>query len=126
MRASCWRRASPRSSGQSWCGRRSIRHTPAIGRTHGVHAEPTTFGLKLLGWATELRRQQQRLATAFEGVRVGKLSGAVGTYANSDPQVEASALERLGLEREEVATQVIPRDRHAALLASLAGRRLDT
>ena len=97
------------------------RHTPTIGRTHGVHAEPTTFGLKLLGWATELRRQQQRLATAFEGVRVGKLSGAVGTYANSDPQVEASALDRLGLEREEVATQVIPRDRHAALLASLAG-----
>ena len=100
---------------------RGVRHTPAIGRTHGVHAEPTTFGLKLLGWATELRRQQQRLATAFEGVRVGKLSGAVGTYANSDPQVEASALDRLGLEREEVATQVIPRDRHAALLASLAG-----
>src|SRR6478752_6550584 len=65
------------------------RHTPAIGRTHGVHAEPTTFGLKLLGWVTELRRDRDRLAAAFEGVRVGKLSGAVGVYANSDPRVEA-------------------------------------
>jgi len=98
-----------------------FRHTPTIGRTHGVHAEPTTFGLKLLGWVTELRRQRDRLATAFEGVRVGKLSGAVGAYANSDPRVEASALDRLGLEREDVATQVVPRDRHAALLAAIAG-----
>ena len=61
------------------------RHTPMIGRTHGVHAEPTTFGLKLLGWAVELRRERERLAAAFEGVRVGKLSGAVGTYANCRP-----------------------------------------
>ena len=98
-----------------------FRHTPTIGRTHGVHAEPTTFGLKLLGWVTELRRQRDRLATAFEGVRVGKLSGAVGAYANSDPRVEASALDRLGLEREDVATQVVPRDRHAALLSAIAG-----
>jgi adenylosuccinate lyase len=98
-----------------------FRHTPTIGRTHGVHAEPTTFGLKLLGWVTELRRQRDRLATAFEGVRVGKLSGAVGAYANSDPRVEAFALDRLGLEREEVATQVVPRDRHAALLSAIAG-----
>jgi adenylosuccinate lyase len=98
-----------------------FRHTPTIGRTHGVHAEPTTFGLKLLGWVTELRRQRDRLATAFEGVRVGKLSGAVGAYANSDPRVEAAALDRLGLEREDVATQVVPRDRHAALLSAIAG-----
>ena len=98
-----------------------FRHTPTIGRTHGVHAEPTTFGLKLLGWVTELRRQRDRLATAFEGVRVGKLSGAVGAYANTEPRVEAAALDRLGLEREDVATQVVPRDRHAALLSAIAG-----
>ena len=98
-----------------------FRHTPTIGRTHGVHAEPTTFGLKLLGWVTELRRQRARLQTAFDGVRVGKLSGAVGSYANSDPRVEALALEALGLDREDVATQVVPRDRHAALLSALAG-----
>ena len=94
------------------------RHTPTIGRTHGVHAEPTTFGLKLLGWVTELRRDRDRLAAAFEGVRVGKLSGAVGTYANCrPPRSRTSPCRRSGLEREDVATQVIPRDRHAALLA---------
>ena len=65
------------------------RHTPTIGRTHGVHAEPTTFGLKLLGWLMELRRGRTRLETALAGVRVGKLSGAVGAYANTDPRVEA-------------------------------------
>ena len=92
-----------------------------IGRTHGVHAEPTTFGLKLLGWVTELRRQRERLQAAFDGVAVGKLSGAVGAYANTDPRVEEIALEALGLQREDVATQVIPRDRHAALLAAIAG-----
>jgi adenylosuccinate lyase len=97
------------------------RHTPMIGRTHGVHAEPTTFGLKLLSWLMELRRQRRRVAAAFEDLRIGKLSGAVGTYANNDPQVEASALAMLGVEREFVATQVIPRDRHAALLSALAG-----
>ena len=97
------------------------RHTPMIGRTHGVHAEPITFGLKLLGWAVELRRQRERLGAAFDGVRHGKLSGAVGTYANAEPQVEASTLAALGLEREDVATQVIPRDRHAALLSAIAG-----
>jgi adenylosuccinate lyase len=104
-----------------------FRRTPMIGRTHGVHAEPTTFGLVLLGHAVELRRQRRRLAAAFEDVCVGKLSGAVGTYANSDPRVESLALERLGLEAEEVATQVIPRDRHARLLSALAeaGSSLD-
>jgi adenylosuccinate lyase len=98
-----------------------FRHTPMIGRTHGVHAEPTTFGLVLLGFVTELRRQQLRLRDAFAAVKVGKLSGAVGTYANSEPRIEEFALARLGLEREQVATQVIPRDRHANLLSVLAG-----
>jgi adenylosuccinate lyase len=98
-----------------------FRHTPTVGRTHGVHAEPTTFGLKLLGWVTELRRQRVRLQAALDGLRVGKLSGAVGAYANSDPRMEAAALAALGLDREDVATQVVPRDRHAALLAAVAG-----
>jgi adenylosuccinate lyase len=104
-----------------------FRHTPMIGRTHGVHAEPTTFGLVLLGHAMELRRQRGRLTAAFADVAVGKLSGAVGTYANSDPRVEAFALERLELDAEDVATQVVPRDRHARLLSALAeaGASLD-
>ena len=104
-----------------------FRHTPMIGRTHGVHAEPTTFGLVLLGHAMELRRQRARLTAAFADVTVGKLSGAVGTYANSEPRVEAFALERLELDVEDVATQVIPRDRHARLLCALAeaGASLD-
>jgi adenylosuccinate lyase len=98
-----------------------FRHTPTVGRTHGVHAEPTTFGLKVLGWVTELRRQRVRLQAAFDGVRVGKLSGAVGAYSNSDPRMEAATLAALGLDREDVATQVVPRDRHAALLSAVAG-----
>src|SRR4249920_2281336 len=97
------------------------RHTPTIGRTHGVHAEPTTFGLKLLGWLMELRRGRTRLETALAGVRVGKLSGAVGAYANTDPRVEEFALGALGPDREPVATQVVARDRHAALLNAVAG-----
>jgi adenylosuccinate lyase len=96
------------------------RLTLCIGRTHGVHAEPTTFGLKLAGWAMELGRARERLARALERVRVGKLSGAVGTYATSDPELERVACERLGLEPEAVATQVVPRDRHAELLGALA------
>jgi adenylosuccinate lyase len=96
------------------------RTTVTIGRTHGVHAEPTTFGLKLAGWAFELDRGRTRLVRALEGVRVGKLSGAVGTYAATDPEVERIACERLGLEPESVSTQVVPRDRHAELLAALA------
>jgi adenylosuccinate lyase len=97
------------------------RRTLMVGRTHGVHAEPTTFGLKLLSWAAELRRQRARVAAAFEDVRVGTLSGAVGTYAGGDPRMEEAALARLGLRREPVATQVVPRDRHAALVGALAG-----
>jgi adenylosuccinate lyase len=96
------------------------RMTLTIGRTHGVHAEPTTFGLKLAVWAFELDRDRERLAAALAGVRVGKLSGAVGNYAAIDPEVERLACERLGLEPEPAATQVVQRDRHAALLAALA------
>jgi adenylosuccinate lyase len=91
-----------------------------IGRTHGVHAEPTTFGLKLAGWAFELDRSRGRLERALETMRVGKLSGAVGTYAATDPELERIACERLGLEPDPVSTQIVQRDRHAELLAALA------
>ncbi|HEU5065552.1 MAG TPA: adenylosuccinate lyase, partial [Gaiellaceae bacterium] len=96
------------------------RLTITIGRTHGVHAEPTTFGLKLAVWAFELERARSRVDRALEGVRVGKLSGAVGNYAAIDPEVERIACERLGLEPEPAATQVVQRDRHAELLGALA------
>jgi adenylosuccinate lyase len=96
------------------------RLTITIGRTHGVHAEPTTFGLKLAVWAFELDRARGRVARALEGVRVGKLSGAVGNYAAVDPEVERLTCERLGLEPEPAATQIVQRDRHAELLTSLA------
>lgn len=96
------------------------RDTIAIGRTHGVHAEPTTFGLKLAGWAFELDRNRVRVERALEGLRVGKLSGAVGTYAATDPDVERLACERLGLEPAPTSTQILQRDRHAELLAALA------
>ena len=96
------------------------RMTLVIGRTHGVHAEPTTFGLKLAVWAFELERGRERLARALAGMRVGKLSGAVGTYAASDPEVERVACERLGLEPAPASTQILQRDRHAELLCALA------
>jgi adenylosuccinate lyase len=96
------------------------RDTLCIGRTHGVHAEPTTFGLKLAGWAFELARDRERLTRALADLRVGKLSGAVGTYSATDPEVERIACERLGLEPDPVSTQILQRDRHAALLATLA------
>jgi adenylosuccinate lyase len=96
------------------------RETLIMGRTHGVHAEPTTFGLKLAGWAFELDRGRARLTHALEGLRVGKLSGAVGNYAAIDPEVERIACERLGLEPEPVSTQIVQRDRHAELLSALA------
>jgi adenylosuccinate lyase len=96
------------------------RATLCIGRTHGVHAEPTTFGLKLAVWAFELDRALQRLTRALEGLRVGKLSGAVGQYAAIDPEVERLACERLGLEPSPASTQILQRDRHAELLAALA------
>jgi len=96
------------------------RDTLCVGRTHGVHAEPTTFGLRLAGFAFEADRNLLRLTDAFEQLRFGKLSGAVGTYASVPPAVEARVMERLGLEREDVATQVIPRDRHAVLTSRIA------
>jgi len=96
------------------------RRTITIGRTHGIHAEPTTFGLKLAGWAFGLERDRVRVTRALEGIRVGKLSGAVGTYSAADPEVERVACERLGLEPAPSSTQIIQRDRHAEVLNALA------
>ena len=96
------------------------RLTPMIGRTHGVHAEPMTFGLKLALWYAELQRDLDRVLRAREVVSVGKLSGAVGTFAHLDPAIEARACERLGLQPAPVASQVIQRDRHAELVCTLA------
>jgi adenylosuccinate lyase len=96
------------------------RHTICIGRSHGIHAEPTTFGWKLAGWAFELDRARTRTLRALETNRVGQLSGTVGTYAQLDPEVERVACDRLGLEPDPVSTQVIARDRHAELLSALA------
>ena len=97
------------------------RGTVCVGRTHGVHAEPTSFGLKMLGWYAEMGRQYGRLLEAFEGIRFGKISGAVGTAAHLPPAMEEETLRRLGLRCEPVATQVVPRDRLAALLCAVAG-----
>jgi adenylosuccinate lyase len=104
------------------------RRTPMIGRTHGVHAEPMTFGLKLALWHDQLGRDLVRLTHAREAVRVGKISGAVGTYAHLDPSVEADVCRQLGLEPAPISTQVIQRDRHAELLTALAiaGASLET
>jgi adenylosuccinate lyase len=96
------------------------RDTLCMGRTHGVHAEPTTFGLKLAGWAFGLDRDRTRIERAVAGMRVGKLSGAVGQYAAIDPEVERIACERLGLEPAPSSTQILQRDRHAELLSALA------
>ncbi len=96
------------------------RETLTIGRTHGIHAEPTTFGLKLAGWAFALERDRTRVTRALEGMRVGKLSGAVGTYSAADPEVERIACERLGLEPAPSSTQILQRDRHAEVLNALA------
>ncbi len=98
-----------------------FRHTPCVGRTHGVHAEPTTFGLKLLVFSAEMRRQRARLLRALEEAAVGKLSGAVGTFAHLPPDLEEAVCARLGVGFEPAATQVVQRDRHAALAAALAG-----
>jgi adenylosuccinate lyase len=96
------------------------RHTPMIGRTHGVHAEPMTFGLKLALWYAEVGRDIERVRRARDVVGVGKLSGAVGTFAHLPPAIEADVCRRLGLEPAPVASQVIQRDRHAELLSALA------
>ena len=97
-----------------------FRDTPCIGRTHGIHAEPTSFGLRLAGFAFEADRNVERLRRAFAAAAVGKLSGAVGTYASLPPSVEAAVMARLGLTAEDASTQVVPRDRHAELLCAVA------
>ncbi|MBT9260352.1 MAG: adenylosuccinate lyase [Clostridiales bacterium] len=97
------------------------KHQLTVGRTHGVHAEPTTFGFKLASFYAEMVRHRERLMRALREAAVVKLSGAVGTYADVPPQVEAYVAEKLGLEVETVATQVVARDRHAHLLATMAG-----
>ena len=101
---------------------RAIEHkdTPMIGRTHGVHAEVMTFGLKLALWYADITRSIERVRRAREGVRVGMISGAVGTFAHLDPSIEADVCRRLGLEPDAVSSQVIQRDRHAELLSALA------
>jgi adenylosuccinate lyase len=96
------------------------RHTPIVGRTHGIHAEPTTFGLKLLVLHEALRRGRARLARALDEAAVGKVSGAVGTFAHLDPAVEEAVCRRLGLGFESASTQVVQRDRHAAFVTALA------
>ncbi|MGZ5313030.1 MAG: adenylosuccinate lyase [Solirubrobacterales bacterium] len=99
---------------------REHAETLCVGRTHGVHAEPTTFGLKLAGFAFEADRNLERLAGAVDGLAVGAISGAVGTNASVPPAVEERVMEALGLRREDISTQVIPRDRHAVLVARIA------
>lgn len=94
--------------------------TPEIGRTHGIHAEPITFGFKVANWRAELRRNRRRLQTLREEVAVGKVSGAVGIHAHTDPPLEARVMEMLGLRPDEASTQIVNRDRHAAFLNGLA------
>ena len=96
------------------------RHTICVGRTHGIHAEPMTFGLKFLLWMDETERNIERLELAKKYISVGKLSGAVGTYSNIDPFVEKYVCEKLGLEPVKLATQVVQRDRHAFYLTTIA------
>jgi adenylosuccinate lyase len=96
------------------------RHTIMIGRSHGIHAEPITFGFKLAGWLAELLRHRDRLSEVQKRIAVGKISGAVGTYANVDPQIEAIACQKLGLEPDTASTQIISRDRHAEFVQVLA------
>ena len=99
---------------------REHKHTVCVGRTHGVHAEPTTFGLKLARFYDQVQRDIERFDAAAEAIRVGKLSGAVGTFANIPPEVERLTCERLGLRAAPISTQVLPRDLHAQYLAALA------
>ncbi len=96
------------------------KNIPCIGRTHGIHAEPTSFGLRFLGWYTEFFRQKQRLNQAIETIGYGKLSGAVGAYGKLSPEIEKKALELLGLKAELVSTQVLPRDRHLEVFQTLS------
>jgi len=96
------------------------KHTIMMGRTHGVHAEPTTFGLKMALWREEMKRNAQRLAEARKNISVGKISGAVGTYATVPPQIEELACARLGLAPDSISSQIVQRDRHAQFLTTLA------
>jgi adenylosuccinate lyase len=96
------------------------RYTVMVGRSHGIHAEPITFGFKLAGWLAEVLRNRDRLVRLRQTIAVGKISGAVGTYANIDPRVEAIACQKLGLEPDTASTQVISRDRHAEYVQQLA------
>jgi adenylosuccinate lyase len=97
-----------------------FRDTPTIGRTHGIHAEPTTFGFKIANWWSENQRNQERFRAAAAAMRVGKLSGAVGTFAHLGPEIEEKVCNRLGLRAAEITSQVIERDRHAHYLATIA------
>ncbi|HZL33090.1 MAG TPA: lyase family protein, partial [Verrucomicrobiae bacterium] len=99
---------------------RAEADTVMMGRTHSVHAEPTTLGLKLAGWAFELARDRVRLASAVDEIGTGKISGPVGTYSHLDPDLEAEVLAGLGLHVDPVSSQIVQRDRHAALLAAIA------
>ena len=99
---------------------RAEADTTMMGRTHSVHAEPTTFGLKLAGWAFEVDRGRARLATAVDEIGTGKISGPVGTYSHLDPDLETEVLAELGIHVDPVSTQIVQRDRHAALLAAIA------
>src|SRR5216683_3123816 len=97
-----------------------FKHTPMIGRTHGIHAEPITFGLKLANWYSETQRNIARMKSAAEQMRVGKLSGAVGTFAHLEPELEEKICHQLGLEPAAISSQVIQRDRHAYYVTTLA------
>jgi adenylosuccinate lyase len=99
---------------------REHRDTVMMGRTHSVHAEPTTFGLKLAGWAWELERARVRIELATDDIATGKLSGPVGTYSHLDPDVEAEVMTELGLHPDEASSQIVQRDRHAAFIARMA------
>lgn len=99
---------------------REFKYTVCMGRTHGIHAEPTTFGLKLARWYSEMKRNQERFEHTAKGVEAGKISGAVGTFAEVDPQVEAYVCQKLGLRPQEISTQVLPRDLHAEYVAAIA------
>ena len=99
---------------------RQYKHTPMIGRSHGIHAEPTTFGLKMALYYEEMKRNLDRMAKAMDVISVGKFSGAVGTYSNIEPKVEELACKKLGIKRAEVSSQVVQRDRHAEYITSIA------
>lgn len=99
---------------------KEYKHTVMMGRTHGVHAEPTTFGLKLALWYSEMKRNIERFEHAAKGVEAGKISGAVGTFANISPFVEAFVCEKLGIRAQEISTQVLPRDLHAEYVSTIA------